>query len=337
MKRNIFYLVFFICIFKGQKNFLTYLPYEGTFNQLLSLENGLSEAKRRKRILFIPPLTPSQHDKHCCLIDWNVYFDFKQITKEIGADMFFISTDKALFEKTSFFLEIKDKRLFECFSYGKWKNMSSLGITSKNYIDYYFPQKKFLITQTTELKSKQHPFGSEIKDKNKIMCISQTMHLIPEERIDIFSWISFTDYVKKPVSRYFESLKRKYSDKQNIMFLGVHWRRGDFEAACRNKPVFTSCWQDKDYLQREIQKKKEKGVFQITILITNEQKDISFPEKSHIHIFKIDSDLPSENLSVIFDFYLMTKVDVFLGNRHSTISRLIERRRKREKKKTIFF
>lgn len=311
--------------------FLMYLPYEGTFNQLLSLENGIAEAQKHERMLVVPPLAPSFHDIRKTFFDWKVYFDLKLI--ENNFNIIFLPSDKNLFKENFFIQEIKQKKFIDCFSYGRWKSFSSLGETAENYTKEYSLEKKFLIqNQNTEMKH----FTNKTKDKNRIMCISQTMHLVPDKKIDILSWIPLTNYVKIPIKIYFKKLKEKYS-KEKVLFLGIHWRRDDFKNACRNKPVFSSCWQEKEDLLKEIEKRKKKFKEKIvSLIITDEREDVFFPEDKNIYLFKAETVLPN-SLEVIVEFYLMTKVDLFLGNKHSTISRTIKRRREKKGMKTFFF
>ncbi|OIR58271.1 MAG: uncharacterized protein A8A55_0937 [Amphiamblys sp. WSBS2006] len=302
----------------------TYIPYGGTFNQLESLENMLEEAELRGRTLFVPPIVPSEHDWHSECGDWSDYFCMDRLQPTASIKLVFLRADREKFRKSRFVRSQQRQSFTECVSYSKWRTLSTLGMTARNYTARY--GLRFLVRHDYWLDDK--PRVGEIGDSGALLCVAQPKHIAGSTR-DIFSWIPFTEEIEKTVAKTTAAIRK------GSLVLAVHWRGGDFKTACRNKEEFSRCYQSGAVLKEKIEHEKRRlergGRAVVVVVVTDESDEALSREKLRRFAPQTDSLFP-----VLLDFCFMSNADFFLGNRHSSVSLMAARRRKKKGLPTRF-
>ncbi|KAF9359511.1 hypothetical protein BGX26_012144 [Mortierella sp. AD094] len=69
------------------RRYLVYLPFEGISNQLYSLQNAATMAKRLNRTLVVPPITSNRHDRLGTNQPWSRYMDQEHMSVHSGIQL----------------------------------------------------------------------------------------------------------------------------------------------------------------------------------------------------------------------------------------------------------
>ncbi|PJF19073.1 hypothetical protein PSACC_01111 [Paramicrosporidium saccamoebae] len=187
---------------RGEERYLMVLPYEGLSNQINGILRGFEMAQRLGRVLVIPPIVRSQHEPDSCplLEDWRSFVDFQKLGRHV-------------------FLEnIELPEGMSCYSFGKWRKWSVFGDTTR----------RFMGTVSTKMRLKWRPLKSpanswilaDLLGHDRFVAVAQLQHV----------------HFDKAVHSKIKDLGFGSSfDNLEIPYTGVHWRRGDFAEACKNK------------------------------------------------------------------------------------------------------
>lgn len=253
--------------------YLIALPYQGSANQLSCLIRAAIVAKQTGRILLVPKLYPSKHDSFVEGIAFNHFIDMTA------------SFDNVKLMSAEDFLN--DNYVSSCIAYGKWTTFDGLGEPGKSFAQkfniehlewYDWPRPPNAIDHLMSVLT------------GKVECIANLQH------------ISFGN-----IDNQIAKLKFRSANQHD---LAVHWRRGDFGQACRNKNL-TSCWPSMARLRKEIQ-----GFDDIVIYSNDKQELIA----NALSAYYASDESPG---GVFNDMARMIAAKAFIGNRYSTISRIV--------------
>jgi hypothetical protein len=305
---------------EGERFFL-FLPYEGATNQFISIIRAINIATTLNRTLLMPPIHSSRHDEVQNLqSDWRYFLNFTEILadpsicriKWINRGMI-PSLQKLMKEPGA-----------SCVTFGRWSELWILGLPAWHFVYGFDLGNSFRLDWRDSNACILDSVSAS--DSSPMICVANVFHMAcGHEHAKYVKRLPFSDNVLKAA---WTSLQE--AGIGSSRFASIHWRRGDFEHACRNKNV-TSCWPDDETLRLEIEHIHVSTGITDVVIGTNEP-DFRLPESSSSDIFV--SRLPSFDtgpwtpfLSIMMDSCLMTFSDYFLGNRYSSVSRIVAQRR----------
>ena len=116
----------------------------------------------------------------------------------------------------------------------------------------------------------------------------------------------YTSYVKKYIKRliHLNVGKGKYE--------AIHWRRGDFEQACKKNKIYHNCWP-------KLEKIYEKSSSMAWILTNSKESEIN-ELKSDGYIISLNGTI-NHIYNFFVDVGIMIGAQRFVGNQYSSISR----------------
>lgn len=314
------------------EKYLIYLPYEGLGNQRMCLLRALYAARHLNRTLLIPPLMSSVHNKRNLLIDWRVLFDFSQFSSNETITVSFKFIGHRMIRNVRKLLESKGA---ECFTHGRYAGFKDLSFASRQFL-YHFGlswRGRYEWHNVTGLQTEKASYMMEYFEKKReapLLCATS------------FQYISFGT----EMSEYWDKLlpsKNLVVAAWNFMcmhgiantrYAAIHWRRGDFKFYCRNKEL-SSCWPDVEDLKARILKINEEQGIDLFLVGTNERTfELDMSEFGidvvHITLPHINQDDPAEwreLAPVALDEFLFEHADFFVGNKFSSLSFSVTKRR----------
>lgn len=319
---------------ESQGKYLIYLPYEGASNQFYCLIRALYLARQLSRTLLIPPLMPSRHDSiRGSYLDWRHIIDFSSIdtNSAIACNYKFISSK--MIPQIKEMLKENDAH---CFTYGRWRHFYVLGLTACLFAkDFDLTDDIFLDYHELPLQSDRNStyllqvFSG--RSEVPLLCAANLQHLGFGNFMN--TYLHNVMFSEKVVRSAWDLLH--HVGIRNGRFGAVHWRRGDFALACKNKPL-EHCWPDEEQLRSLILKVAKEEDIDVFIIGTNEKNvNISMTEDGidiiQIQLLPLSANDPEEwtELAPVFiDTFLFSFCDFFIGNRYSTVSRSAIARRK---------
>lgn len=320
-------------IFPDKEKYLIYFPYEGLGNQRMCLLRALYTARQLNRTLLIPPLMASLHNKINYLwIDWRQMFDFSQFLVDETVKTSFKFISHRMIRNVRKLLESKGS---ECFTHGKYKEFKDLSYVSRQFLFQFGLswRGKYEWHNITGVQSEKASYMINYFEKKRdvpMICATNFQYvsfgtqmseywnkLLPSKNIVLAAWNFMSAH-----------------GITNEKYAAIHWRRGDFEWYCRYKE-FPSCWPSLEDLKAKILKiNREQGI-ELILVGTNER---SFElDMSNYGIDVLRIDLPHldqgeptqwrELAPVALDEFLFEHSDYFVGNKFSSLSYSVVRRR----------
>lgn len=311
--------------FSSDDNYLLYLPYEGMTNQFTCLVRGLFLAKELNRTLLIPPLFSSKHNSKKRLhLDWRYLFDFTKVNFDVKYRFLDISSPIQLKNL------LTDGRELQCHTYGRWKNIWTLGLPAEHFIRAF--NVKLSLYWPGELPSKERTWTylkSEFEGRSfeRLLCEANMQHLeFPRATEYFLNNLGPSNQIIGSMMDFFELVgigSQRYG--------AVHWRRGDFELACRNKNI-TRCFPTLESLEATILRISRKQNLTTFIVGTNEYQFSMDMSEFGIDVIRSKmtnyiSEEWNELAPVVMDTFIFTFADYFIGNCYSTVSRSVVTRR----------
>lgn len=306
---------------EDDERFFLFLPYEGATNQFISIIRAITIATTLNRTLLMPPIHSSRHDEVNNLqSDWRYFLNFT----EILADPTICRIkwiNQGMIPKLQ---KLMKEPGASCVTFGRWSELWILGLPAWHFVYGFNLGNTFRLdwrdTNACILES------VSASDPSPLICVANVFHMAcGHEHAKYVKRLPFSDNVLKVAWTYLQEAGIKSSK-----YASVHWRRGDFEHACRNKNV-TSCWPSDETLLHDIEQIHGNTGIADVVIGTNDP-EFRPPERNSCDIFV--SRLPSFDtgpwtpfLSIMMDSCLMTFSDYFLGNRYSSVSRIAAQRR----------
>lgn len=314
------------------EKYLIYLPYEGLGNQRLCLLRALYAARHLSRTLLIPPLMSSYHNNLKLLIDWRTLYDFSQFASNATVKVPFKFVGHRMIRNVRKLLESKGS---ECLTHGRYVGFKDLSSSSRQFL-YHFGL-------TWRGRYEWHNMtGTETEKASYMMEYFEKKREAPMVCATNFQYISFGT----EMSEYWEKLLPSKNlvlaawnymcmhGIENTRYAAIHWRRGDFEWYCRKKE-FSSCWPEIEDLKAKIFKIHEEHGIDLFLVGTNERTfELDMSEFGidvvHITLPYINQDEPAEwreLAPVALDEFVFEHADFFLGNKYSSLSFSVTKRR----------
>jgi hypothetical protein len=278
----------------GEKEvrFLVILPYEGISNQINGIIRGFELAKRLGRTLVIPPIIRSQHEPDSCpeMEDWRDFIKFDR------------------FRDHSYEDGQLDGINVPCYSFGRWRHWSNYGETTERYLK---SGQKSISLRWRPLKT---PVDSRILTKvlrqvpDRVIAVAQLQH------------VHFDNYVHATIKNV------EFTTTVNVRVdVGVHWRRGDFHSACKNKDQ-KSCLPDISRVGEFV----SSG----SLWVATDDLDAARDFQAAYPKVELLSSNSSCATRYFVDLAMLTLSNYFIGNKYSTLSRLVLQLRNETKSTT---
>lgn len=198
---------------------------------------------------------------------------------------------------------LESNYITSCHSYGKWSKIEHLGQPSVRFSNIHSIEYLYHHEDWPRPPLVHHLLES--MKRERVYCIGNLQH------------VHFDN-----IDSEFQRIKFRHKGKNRIE-LAVHWRRGDFKKACLNKNM-SSCYPPISRLGQLVDSQK----FTNIRIFTNDIQELElhglgkYAQKEQ-HIF--------EEMSLMVEAYL------FIGNRYSTISRIVRTLRQSKNLSTTFF
>jgi hypothetical protein len=273
------------------------LPYQGIMNQINCLFRAMVICRSLNLSLIIPPIFHSNEESVPVYFPFSNYFRLPNIPIENKEELRNIKK----FSKSPLLL-----------LHGRWKDQIMLGATSRAVLKDFF--KNNLAIKNLNI-DKNNNFNEiitallNINIENNTILFSNLQHInLWKEGSKFLTKVCFNNFSKK----IFKSYKNEIL-KEN-KYTCIHWRRGDFENACKKNKNYTECFPKTE----EIFKRAK----YTTVLIATNEKDINFLNEiseNFTLISKFHTNDPI--LNFLTDIYFMINSDQFIGNKYSSISR----------------
>lgn len=281
----------------GGPGYLIFLPYQGAANQLTCLVRAVMLAELTGRILVIPDIHPSKHDgPEAQTRPFNSVIHLSLLLGQVK------QVDAAQFFQSNY--------LITCISYGRWHSIEDLGRPAQDYVAMHKLNGLYLDWQGDW---PHPPTLSHILPRlagQHMACIANLQHIHFGNLDTILTRIAFRHHTTRHSPR-----------------VAVHWRRGDFATACRNKNM-TACWPTEQQLVSRLSKIKDDCDDDEDIAIySNDPSDLP-RQLRHLYV-------PSG--CVFADMADMIDAGHFIGNRYSTISRIVRSLREARNRSVEFF
>lgn len=310
-----------------REKYLLHLPYEGASNQFYCLLRALYLARELNRTLLIPPLMPSRHNAlRGAYLDWRHVIDFGSIDSNPKVSCKYRFLSHIHVPQVKEMMELGES---DCFTYGRWRHFYVLGLT--------FSQFAGAFNLTDHLQLDYHDLPQQ-KDRNStyllqvfagrrespLLCAANLQHLSFGNFMN--TYLDAVKFSSKVTRAALDILQ--HSGIRASRFGAVHWRRGDFSLACKNK-VLDQCWPDETQLRAAILKAAREQDIDVFLIGTNDPEFSFNMNEDDIDIIRIemlplttDDPAPWTDLVPVFvDTFLFTYCDYFIGNRYSTVSR----------------
>ena len=213
--------------------------------------------------------------------------------------------------------------------HGRWKNRSMLGKQALMFINSYL-STRFVdeFHNNITVYSRVREFLEVLKStQGNYIAAGNLQHtLLGKDALPLLERIKFSTFFKRFIKA------AKIQSNFTKTYTTVHWRRGDFEKACRKNKNYTKCFPSVHMINKIAK-------YSTVLVATNEKNQTSLKildEMSHIlqkfHFTEMDPVT-----SLLFDFYFMIDASQFIGNSYSTISRNVASIRQFLGKPTDFF
>ena len=300
--------------------FLIYLPYQGTSNQQIQLARAVMLAKELDRILIVPPMVASDHDTFITqkfnldvlTADWETFYDF---------------SDWPLEDRPSSHSSVNNypKNLL-CHTSPRFATVEKLGKTTANFL------KAFDLNLNLQETLPYTPSFDEIAAKYKgnqesYLCFSNMQHMkTSKEEYELVASMWPANFI--------QTLARKYLEYNGVSekYVGIHLRRGDFSYACNvGKKDRRKCQQHIEDVFARI------PIGSRVLLATNEHDEKELQKFEDLNWQLIQFNNSFDNVvqvfgPSIFDSFLLSLADKFIGNPYSSFSRIVILRNRNIKK-----
>lgn len=302
---------------------LMYLPYEGMANQLNCLVRGMHLAATLNRTLLVSPLFASRHNAHRpAQLDWRHLLDFG------GAGVRIRFLDAATARTVAPLLAAAP-----CLTYGRWKHLWVLGQPALWFAAHYGLQESLRL-EWHDLPQQADRVAGFLETTlgqragQPLVCAANLQHLSFGRQADRYMrLLQPSDNVLKAAWDLLQA-----HGVGAARFGAVHWRRGDFAAACANKAA-DRCWPSLDVLRERIARASAEHSLDTFVIGTNDRHFALDMAELGVHI--VVAQLPAlggpaewaELAGAVMDMFLFTYADYFLGNAYSSLTRTVITRR----------
>lgn len=297
---------------EDRREYLLVLPYEGISNQIIGILRGWQLARVLGRRLIIPPLMRSQHEEEdggagrkCPLADeWRRYLDFSAILADGAVFLADLSSDQPV-----------PVRHWAVHSWGRWRGWRAFGTATENFV--LLLHRRW---PTLRLSLRWRPFKSPAafdplvdylaglaEQPVLVLAQLQHMHFPPALNYPTTAAALLPPIGPPPAAG---------------VDLGLHWRRGDFAIACGNKDR-AACWPTLNATITQLRQRLAPLAGRNVWVATDTRSDLSKFRRGAPELVLLSSAHRHCNLCYFEDFRVLRSARQFLGNRYSTLSRLV--------------
>ena len=187
-----------------------------------------------------------------------------------------------------------------------------LGTTSNSVLKDFFGTQLILRYLNVEKQSGFDELMSELiymNNEQNLVIFSNLQHInLWKEGKKFLRKLVYNNFSRK----FFRDLKNKIIGENE--YTCIHWRRGDFEIACKKNKNYSECYPEVSMIFK-------KAKYTTVLVATNEKSIINMKMITDDFTLIRDFHTSDPILNFLIDVYFMINSAQFIGNKYSSISR----------------